>query len=789
MKKFLLMLAMMLPCLGAWAEIEVSTSVETPKATYSLLSKNGFYMSAGTGSTQFNIGRFAFFGGTNGAYKIYSVDAQKWVSYTQVESYSGNGGANKAELIESQAEALEWNVVENGGYYNIAPYLKNGEIAGFYWNFHGGAGASGKTYIYDDGKTIGLYNEKGDGGSLWKLEKLTLATEEDVNAAKALIAVAPGYPKTTTTAYTKLNTLTTGATITNKHVEVIVNAYKTESNVILPEDGKAYTITAKFQDGKKYHLNYTAGSKLAVSSSTTASTFVCKELRTGVYAFVTEDGHLLTWIGNKETGAYKEGNGGINGYSSYFGTTFDTKSDWNEFTVKKNDTHQEQFGLLRLVARRKNNAFSSLIAESSGRFDEAGDANFHNATYTSGWILTEVEHTNTDAQNIALKKIDAKLVVSAKIPGETVCKYTYKNGDNDITNVNDVNSAIDNCTSVAAVEAISNSATINMPVRGKFYRFKHPSRDAYMLSDRYNDKYLAMGALAAGSNNVTSIFYYGESGNLLSYAIGRYLSDASKSSNDWKCLAVGTVGNAATFGTGSQNGTLGFYVGSDKTRAYYSGNAQNGYVNAGGSFGSNAGYDWVLEEVTELPITITDAGYATFYAPVAVRVEGVTANTVTVNGEWATLNEIGGGVIPANTGVVLSGEANTYNLTITETTETIESGLEGTVASTYITDEAYALGYINVAEEGEEEKKEVGFYTAKMTNGQWLNNGFKAYLPKTVQAQVLRFNFGGTTGIEDAIVVPSFNANAPIFDLSGRRVMNTVKGGIYIQNGKKFIVK
>jgi hypothetical protein len=33
------------------------------------------------------------------------------------------------------------------------------------------------------------------------------------------------------------------------------------------------------------------------------------------------------------------------------------------------------------------------------------------------------------------------------------------------------------------------------------------------------------------------------------------------------------------------------------------------------------------------------------------------------------------------------------------------------------------------------------------------------------------------------------NVNAPIYDLSGRRVMNAVKGGIYIQNGKKFIVK
>ena len=37
--------------------------------------------------------------------------------------------------------------------------------------------------------------------------------------------------------------------------------------------------------------------------------------------------------------------------------------------------------------------------------------------------------------------------------------------------------------------------------------------------------------------------------------------------------------------------------------------------------------------------------------------------------------------------------------------------------------------------------------------------------------------------------VTTEKADAPIYDLSGRRVMQTVKGGVYIQNGKKFIVK
>ena len=98
--------------------------------------------------------------------------------------------------------------------------------------------------------------------------------------------------------------------------------------------------------------------------------------------------------------------------------------------------------------------------------------------------------------------------------------------------------------------------------------------------------------------------------------------------------------------------------------------------------------------------------------------------------------------------------------------------------NTMIEGEAYVLGNADG----------IGLYKAKLTDGRFLNNAGKAYLPAgSLTSLSLRFNFGGTTGIEEAIVAP--NENAAIYDLSGRRVMNVVKGGIYIKNGKKFIVK
>ena len=213
---------------------------------------------------------------------------------------------------------------------------------------------------------------------------------------------------------------------------------------------------------------------------------------------------------------------------------------------------------------------------------------------------------------------------------------------------------------------------------------------------------------------------------------------------------------------------------------------------------------WMLEEVTSLPVAISVAGYATLYAPVALELpaEGLKAYTVAVNDDKATLNEIAGNVIPAETGVVLQGAPTTYNLTVAESDETISGNdLLGTVAASSITEAAYVLGYV-----GEEGNKEVGFYTAALnvstdktndgtneapavTYEAWLNNGFKAYLPKTTETKTLRFNFGGNTTAIESVLNNGVDANAPIYDLSGRRVNNAVKGGIYIQNGKKFIVK
>ena len=211
-----------------------------------------------------------------------------------------------------------------------------------------------------------------------------------------------------------------------------------------------------------------------------------------------------------------------------------------------------------------------------------------------------------------------------------------------------------------------------------------------------------------------------------------------------------------------------------------------------GLYGNTHGGTDIIDSALQMyQVKITAAKYATFYAPVAVTVpDGVTAHTVTIKGEWASLSEALD-VIPAYTGVVLYSEtAGTYTFDVTaEQVAPIENNaLVGTVATTNIGFPAYVLGNINVAEKGQPEKWEVGFYTASMTNGAWKNNHHKAYLPM-VQGQnsaSLRFDFG-TTAIEEVEVE---NAEAEvIFDLCGRRVNQITKAGVYIIGGHKVLVK
>ena len=134
------------------------------------------------------------------------------------------------------------------------------------------------------------------------------------------------------------------------------------------------------------------------------------------------------------------------------------------------------------------------------------------------------------------------------------------------------------------------------------------------------------------------------------------------------------------------------------------------------------------------------------------------------------------GGIPDNTGVILKGAANAEKavLTLGEATSDVQNNANALIGEKDYTNELVFGVNNNV----------VGFYS--MATGKKIGAN-KAYLEAAARAMKLVFD-GDVTGIEN-VMGEAADANAPIYDLTGRRVMKAVKGGLYIQNGKKFIAQ
>lgn len=172
---------------------------------------------------------------------------------------------------------------------------------------------------------------------------------------------------------------------------------------------------------------------------------------------------------------------------------------------------------------------------------------------------------------------------------------------------------------------------------------------------------------------------------------------------------------------------------------------------------------------------------ATFSAPFATIIPAdVKAYYVSAKGTEATMTAIDAQAIPANQGVILtseSGAAATMVPAAGETAATItgnQLGHSAGAAKALTAGEGYILGN---GTEG------TAFYPCQA--GSLPIN--KAYLLGNGGESAIAMNFGNAvTGI-NTIAAPA-SAKAPIFDLSGRRVVKATKG-LYIQNGKKVIVK
>lgn len=364
----------------------------------------------------------------------------------------------------------------------------------------------------------------------------------------------------------------------------------------------------------------------------------------------------------------------------------------------------------------------------------------------------------------------------------------------------------------AASAAVSAITEVNMPADGKVYVFTNVQKNGARYYLKYVDDNLK--ALERGEESAENL---DDAAKFVCRVVdGKYVFVNVK---DGKYLIYKTENSSYGNGENSGKGYIDTYAAgyadlsvskhstypclniigkrSDQFPTSYFILNTNGSYNAYSQEGYTDNYStaFLFEEVsypnTIAFNTVSDVkgvkSIATFSAPFATVIpEGVTAYYVsTADNSKATMKAITGEAIPANEGVILtsqSGDAVTMVPATDETLATIENNKLGNSAGAEKTiaegDNAYILAG---GADG------TAFY--KGTIGSTLKAN-KAYLTLNAAGgeQAISMNFGGNvTGINQ--IVNAEQNNAPVYDLTGRRVVRTVKGGLYIKGGNKFIAR
>ena len=273
---------------------------------------------------------------------------------------------------------------------------------------------------------------------------------------------------------------------------------------------------------------------------------------------------------------------------------------------------------------------------------------------------------------------------------------------------------------------------------------------------------------------------------------GKYIRYES----DGVCAKMGTADDRPfTLAPGADNYTFGLWCyGTD--RSDYSDmvpHTADGFGVIGGTDVLEGGYvstykgnrfaAWNLVEVSSVKFTVGAAGWATANFPFAVKLPtGVKAYMVSAAADGvATLTEVTG-TVPAQTPVLINAAATTYELAISaEAAEPVSGNLlSGTLIATAVPTDTRAYILVKDATEG------VGFYLMKDDDRTIGANKAYLTLPASVDVTSLSLKLdGGLTGINGVEV--SAGADAPVYDLQGRRLPQVPEKGIYIQNGKKIM--
>ena len=386
------------------------------------------------------------------------------------------------------------------------------------------------------------------------------------------------------------------------------------------------------------------------------------------------------------------------------------------------------------------------------------------------FTLYEIELLSTE---LDIAKIAANKELDALTPvGDGLFKYSQ-------TDIDAARAAIEAAESVEAVKAVT-MPTKALPVADKAYAIGNAS---------------ANGSLAVTGTDVmvvpNGIVYFTsvDGGYVLSNAEGEYIFKTS--GNNWTLSTTKDLAQAYVLTVNVVDG--GYTLqGSKGLLGTDNGNAGSAvYANKG--VANNGVWSSITAAEVTYAVKVTDAGYATWVAPADVSFAGTEVYIVEdvtegddVVAQLTTVDNATKGtavIIKAEEAEEDENKVYGYAFPIAESANSYENNKLKVSEGGEKGDGIYVLAKL-----GEEGEEVVGFYA--LAENYSLPAG-KVYLDYTANSNVkfIGFGNGNATDIKGVENTATAAENAVIYNIAGQRVSNPTKGGIYIINGKKVLVK
>lgn len=723
------------------AEVAVPTENTTGKDVYIVLGNNlaaRINTDGGqiTGRAAGSPVRIVTVNATDHVYKIYDVKSGKW--------FANKGGAtapkadNQVTLSDTPSE---WYIYNNNNgidatLLDIAPKvgsaaITDGTIAS--WNFFGG---------YAVGKPVG-YWDANDGNSAWRLYDPKALVKSSVAALAAVDSSA---------AATANNAIDAASDETG-----YAAALKTFRQAL---DGHQVRFANTGRGAKNYLTLSTAFTAGATETVNAEDVFVLN------YHADNDNFSLQHAVTGRNLGNVPNWNQAIPS----------TTSDATRYDLQSNDKNNTIS--LRNVSINADKNYLHLASDKVNVVRwEAGSGDADNA---STWTIENADDIDDSALLSAAQRRFALLPTPDDL-GEQLGQRTFTDEVDELVDKLNDNEALtlEEYQQLLSAYADNRFYELNMPKKGMFFKIKSNDGSRYVTANGATENSPWRLQTTTDSTDEGTIFGY-DGSHLVSLSTGRavYLSGNSHAKlADYRETNFGTV----EFGTTPDNKYAVYVKQGGQTATMHL--WQDNRTGVDGSGGKNTGHVLThlqLEEVESVPVHLNTAGLATFTPAddmvVPDGVEIYVASQYDTAHQRIILSQLEGKVIPADTPVLLYGHAST---TIQLTYSDEEDGAPTVSVNAFrgsFTPSAVPAGQEGrVLKEGEFVKVVPDFV-----------RGMRAFVSAAPSAGTrTALAFPGVTAVES--VKTASEAEAPIYDLSGRRVTKPVAGQIYVQNGKKFL--